>query len=85
MMVVARAIAGKEFMYMPASAHKVNARKANAICKALNECAYMLKPGQTWHVYDVCEYDLAHDYAECQMFTMSNDGCRIRRKAARGF
>ena len=47
MIVVARAIKGKEFIYSAASAHRVAQKKAQTIADALNHAEYGITPEQT--------------------------------------
>lgn len=74
MIVVARAVKGKEFMYSAASAHRVAEKNAQTIADALNRAQYGITPEQVWHVFDVGMYDNAYAYGEMQGFQMRKDG-----------
>ena len=83
MYIVAISPIVKEFIYSGQSAHKVNKTKAQTIADMLNECGYMLKDGQTWHVHEIDQYDSAIVYAEEQSFILGKRG--LQRKHPRGF
>ena len=70
MKILAISCEGSEFFYRASTAHKVSKASANAICKALNEIRYNLKPGEVWHVHDVEGWENAGIYAETQAFRM---------------
>ena len=70
--MIAKAVKGKEFLYSRESAHAVSERSANAICNALNTCAYKLKDGEVWHVYDCGWYERECTGAGYQKFTRRN-------------
>ena len=74
MIVVARAVKGKEFLYSAASAHRVSEKNADKICKALNDAKYGITPEQVWHKFEVGMYDNAHAYGEMQGFQLRKDG-----------
>ena len=74
MIIVARAVKGKEFLYSAASAHRVTEKKAQTIADALNRAQYGITPEQVWHVFDVGMYDNAYAYGEMQGFQMRKDG-----------
>lgn len=74
MIIVARAVKGKEFLYSAASAHRVAEKKAQKIADALNKAQYGITPEQVWFVYDVGMYDNAYAYGEMQGFQMRKDG-----------
>lgn len=74
MIVVAKAIKGKEFMYSSSSAHRVAPKNAQRIADALNHEQYGITPEQTWFVYDVGMYDNAYAYGEMQGFQLRKDG-----------
>ena len=60
MLVLAKTITGKEFVYSVSSARKVSKASANTIYKIANDNKYLLKDGECWHVYDVDQYDNAY-------------------------
>ena len=68
--VIAKTYAGKEYLYNYRTAHKVSAASAEKILAVLNEYKFRLKDGEMWHIYDVCQYDSAYDYAQYQKFTI---------------
>lgn len=74
MIIVARAVRGKEFLYSAASAHRVAEKNAQTIADALNKAQYGITPEQVWHVFDVGMYDNAYAYGEMQGFQMRKDG-----------
>ena len=81
MTILAKTIIGKEFIYSVSSAHKVNKKKADYIAECLNNCGFMLKDGEKWHVYEVDQYDKASIYAEDQTFYITKGGA-LKRKAS---
>ena len=78
MIVVARAMKGKEFLYSAASAHRVAEKKAQIICEILNRAEYGITPEQVWHPFDVGPYDNAYAYGSGQEFQLRKDGS-VRR------
>ena len=74
MIVVARAIKGKEFLYSASSAHRVKPDNAQKICEALNREQYGITLEQVWHPFDVGMYDNAYAYGEMQGFQLRKDG-----------
>lgn len=70
MKVIAKAKIGSEFIYNAASARKVSERSAQKILAVVNEMKWRLNDGETWHIYDVDEYDNAFYYAQRQAFTI---------------
>ena len=70
MKIIAKTITGKEFMYKPSTARKVSARSAETILKVVNEHKFLLgsAENETWHIYDIDEYDTAYFYASRQAF-----------------
>ena len=81
MVVLAKSIAGQEFMYRARSAHKVPANRAAAIRDALNGIRYDLKDGETWHLHEIDNYDAAFDFAEMQKFYINKSGALVERRA----
>lgn len=70
MIVLAKAILGKEFFYEPSSCHEVSKTSADMICKALNDAKYDLKDGQVWHKFtDFCQYSNGWTFALGNKFT----------------
>lgn len=57
---LAIAPAGAEFMYKRATMIAAPAKSADKIKTALNNRGYMLKPGETWHIYNNDPY--TNDY-----------------------
>lgn len=68
--VIAKSKPGKEYLYNCRTAHKVSAASAEKILAVLNEYRFLLKDDEVWHIYDVCHYDSAYDYAQYQKFTI---------------
>lgn len=68
MLVIAKSVAGHEFLYSAQSAHKIPKNKAEKVKHILNTCRYQLKDNETWYLHDVGEYDIAYDYATFQSF-----------------
>lgn len=80
MTVVAKSVAGQEFLYDPRSAHAVEKHKAKAICDKLNELKYLLNnDNEVWYVHEVDQYDTARVYAEEQRFIWSKKRGLIRK------
>lgn len=79
MKVLAITTRGSEYLYSYRTAHKVNARKAQAIADILNEKRYMLHDdAHIWHVYEIDQYDNAYVFASDQEFRAGKRGI-IRR------
>lgn len=72
MKMIAKAIEGKEYLYIAKTAHKVSARSADRICEALNQQRYQLSEGQIWHVYDMGDYEKEHTAAGYLSFCIKN-------------
>ena len=70
MLVIAKSVKGKEFLYKAETARKVSARSANTILSVLNEMRWRLKDNEVWHIHEVDEYDNAYWYAQRQAFTI---------------
>ena len=70
--VLAKAVLGKEFVYHSLSVHSVSARSAEKIRDILNDCKYMLLPGETWHIYEYDPYSSMAIFAETQKFYIRN-------------
>lgn len=68
--IIAKSVEGKEYLYNYKTAHKVSANSAEKIVNVLNNVRWQLNDGESWHVYDVCDYEIAHDYAQFQKFTI---------------
>lgn len=66
--MIAKTIAGKEFVYSRNSAHAVAKSSAQKICDALNRTRYNLKDGEIWHVYDMGQYERDYTAAGYQKF-----------------
>lgn len=86
MLVLAKSVAGREFLYSAESAHKVTKRDAGKIAEILNAAAHDLKPGETWYPHTIDEYDTAawtyaSDYR--QSFTLTKTGAVKERRAPR--
>lgn len=71
MTILAKTYKGTEYLYSTKSAHAVSKASACDICDTLNANRYNLtNDEQTWHVYEIDEYDgEAFYYAEHQKFT----------------
>lgn len=68
MLVIAKSVAGHEYIYNAATAHKVPRGKEQEVKHILNTCRFDLNPGQEWFLHDVGEYDTAYEYAQFQRF-----------------
>jgi len=68
MVVIAKSVLGREFMYNAKSAHKAPKASAQMICDALNREMWQLKTGEVWFVHEVDKYDSAYEYAQWQSF-----------------
>ena len=81
MIVLAKAILGKEFFYEFSSCHEVSKASADMICKALNDAKYDLKDSEVWHKFtDFCQYSNGWTFALGQKFTRYKGRIReIRR------
>ena len=81
--MIAKALEGQEFLYNPNTAHEVPKSSAKAICAALNEAGYKLKPGEVWHVYDCDEYTRRWTNAGALAFAKRNGYVVEIRRSAR--
>lgn len=86
MLVLAKSAAGREFLYVGESAHKVAKKDAAKIAAILNDLRYDLKEGQIWYPHTIDEYDTAawtyaSDYR--QSFTLTKTGAVKERRAPR--
>lgn len=72
MLVIAKSVKGKEYLYNAASARKVSKRSSEAILTVLNQMRWRLEDGQVWHIHEVDEYSNAYYYAQKQAFTIRN-------------
>lgn len=72
MLIIAKAVKGKEFLYNARTAHQVSKASAQKICEIVNQFKYLLgsNNNEVWHVYEVNEYDKAFYYAQYQKFTI---------------
>lgn len=70
MIILAKTIPGKEFIYSVHSAHKVSKASAKTILKIVNEFRFTLKETEIWHLYHIDEYDSAFVIAQRQAFTI---------------
>ena len=69
MIILAKAVKGKEFLYSAKSAHEVSKAKADSIQETLNAIGWQLKDGEVWHKYEIDEFDYApFGYASYQSF-----------------
>lgn len=68
MLVIAKAVKGKEFFYKASSARKVSKKSAKVICDICNKYNYQLQAGEIWHIYEIDKYCNAYDYAQFQQF-----------------
>lgn len=69
MKMIAKTIAGKEYIYSKSSAHAVSNAEAKPICDALNKARYDLKDGEAWHIYDLGWYENEFTNAGVMKFT----------------
>lgn len=73
MIILAKTIREKEFIYDVRSAHQVPKKSANQIRDILNyeNVRYKLNSNEeTWHIYEIDQYDVAYNYAISQRFTI---------------
>ena len=68
MLVVAKSVKGKEFLYSSKSCHSVSKASAKKICKILNENNYQLEDNQTWFIHEIDSYSNGAIFAEQQKF-----------------
>lgn len=76
MLVLAKSIKGKEFIYNARSAHKVSKKSAEKIRDTLNRLKYKLNDGETWYIHELGYYDGGTAYAETQQFTIYKNTIR---------
>lgn len=72
MLVIAKSVKGREFLYNASSARAVSARSANKILSVLNEMKWRLSDDEVWHIHEVDQYDDAYYYAQRQAFKIRN-------------
>ena len=72
MTIIAKTHTGTEYLYSASSAFSVSKRSAKEICRTLNAHRYRLNNGETWHVYEIDQYDAAYTVAQ-------NQRCTIRK------
>lgn len=72
MLIAAKTIEGKEFLYNPKTAHKVSKRSGKRIVEFLNSCEWKCKTGEKWFIYKIDKYDRAFEIAQFQSFTIRN-------------
>lgn len=74
MKILAKTHKGAEFMYSARSAHAVSERSAAKILEIINAHNFRIDPAknETWHLYDVDQWDDAFYYAQGQKFTIRN-------------
>ena len=72
MFILAITRPGREFIYNFKTAHAVSKSSGEKIAAICNECRYKLQPGEIWHMYEVDQYDTAHDWACFHKFTIRN-------------
>lgn len=81
MVVLAKAIKGKEFLYDARSSHEVSKASADVICKVLNDIMYQLKENEVWHKFtDFCQYSAGWEYATFQKFSRYKNRIRETRR-----
>jgi len=68
MLVLAKSIEGREFLYNAYTARRVPRASAEKIRDALNRARWALKPGEVWYIHEVDQYDKAYIYASDQYF-----------------
>ena len=79
MLVIAKSVAGREYLYNPATAHKVPRGKSELVKHILNTCRFQLNDGEEWYLHEVGEYDSAYDYAQFQKFCFRKNQLIERR------
>ena len=70
MLVLAKSIKGKEYLYNASSVHSVSKKSAKAIKDTLNTIQYHLHDNEVWYLHEVDCYDNAYIYAKEQSFTV---------------
>ena len=70
--MIAKTIAGREYVYSATSAHAVSEKSAEVICRALNDARWQLKDGEAWHVYERGWYEDNYTGAAYQKFVRRN-------------
>lgn len=68
MIILAKTMPGKEFLYSVQSAHKVSEASAKKILQVVNDFRFTLEENETWHIYHIDEYDPAFTIAQRQAF-----------------
>ena len=68
MIIVARVVKDKEYLYDARSSHEVPKASAKVICDSLNAAKYKLDENYIWKVMEVDKYDMAYDYGRLQFF-----------------
>lgn len=79
MLVVAKSVKGREYLYNAKTAHKVPIKNAEKICEVLNDCKFCLNDGEIWFVHDVDQFDDAYTYASFKKFIYKKNGQVVRR------
>lgn len=72
-----KAIAGKEYIYSPSSAHGVSKASGAAIVAALNKARWNLKENEVWRILELDKYDSAYDIARCYQFRIYRGSIRV--------
>lgn len=67
--IIAKTFTGKEFMYSRNESYSVSKQNSTRIRKILNDNNYLLKDGETWHLYNVDEWELESCNAYLQRMT----------------
>lgn len=57
MLVIAKAIKGKEFFHSIREMYEVPKRSAEKICEIMNREKWNLKDNETWHIYEGTLYE----------------------------
>lgn len=74
-----KAIAGKEYIYSPSSAHGVSKTSGAAIVAALNKARWDLKDNEVWRIIELDKYDSAYNIARCYQFKIYRGSIRVAR------
>lgn len=66
--IIAKTRKGQEYFYSKMFAFSVPKTSAKKICDIVNASGWKLEDGETWHVYEIADYELSYTYAAWQYF-----------------
>jgi len=70
MIVIAKSVKGREYLYSAKSAHAVSMASAEKIRDIVNQHHYKLEDNETWFIHEIGHFDDAAFYAARQKFTI---------------